>query len=101
DVATILNVNRGTIMNWETRQWVPRVNLMPSIIEFLGYVPYAIPRSFGGWLSQCRLTQGKTRKELAGNLGFDEETIGNWETGRTKVRKAARRAIAQYFCSLP
>lgn len=39
DVAAILNVDRATIINWETRHWVARVNLMPSIIQFLNGVP--------------------------------------------------------------
>src|SRR6059036_1511871 len=80
DVARILNVDRATIINWETKPWIPRVHLMPALIEFLGYVPYRVPKSFGRWLAQCRMTEGKTRKELAQILGFDEETVGNWET---------------------
>jgi DNA-binding XRE family transcriptional regulator len=80
---------------------VPQAHEMLGIIDFLGYMPYSIPQSFGGWLAQCRMSQGQTRKELADPLGFDEETIGNWETGRTKVRKTARLVIAQYFGSVP
>jgi transcriptional regulator with XRE-family HTH domain len=101
EIAGIFDVGRGVIISWETRRCTPRVRLMPAIINFLGNAPYKVPRSFGEWLAQCRMVQGLTRKELAVALGFDDETVGNWETGRTRVRKTARKIINNYFGSLP
>src|SRR2546423_949804 len=54
DIATLFNVSRETIINWETRPSLPRVQLMPRIVDFLGYTPYHIPKSHGQWLAQCR-----------------------------------------------
>src|SRR5256885_2066024 len=56
DIAHILKVSRHAIHSWETRRCQPQAHQMTAIIEFLGYVPYSVPRSFRRWLTQCRVS---------------------------------------------
>jgi DNA-binding XRE family transcriptional regulator len=47
ELAKRLGVNRVSVQNWERGVYEPNANVIPSIIEFLGYDPSsrpAIPR---------------------------------------------------------
>jgi len=39
DVARRLGVDTGSVTNWEKNHSVPMLQLVPRIIEFLGFVP--------------------------------------------------------------
>jgi len=56
DVAKMLGANGASIMYWETKRTAPSIELMPKIIDFLGYMPFeSIPdMSLGEKIITCR-----------------------------------------------
>jgi transcriptional regulator with XRE-family HTH domain len=95
DAAADLGISVATLQRWETNQTVPLVRLLPLIAQFLGYVPYVAPKSFGEWLLMVRQSRGLSRKRLALELGLDESTLARWERGLMRpTRRLQERAFA-------
>ena len=42
EVINIIGISKGTIVNWELNQKVPKVRYIPRIIDFLGYLPFSL-----------------------------------------------------------
>jgi len=55
-VALAPKTDPMTINNLETNRTNPAVRLVPRIIEFLGYVPYSIPKSLPEQLRTRRIS---------------------------------------------
>lgn len=71
----------ASVMNWEKNRNTPNIEFTSKIIEFLGYVPFESisDMSLGEKIVTCRRIKGISQKELAKQLGFDPETVANWE----------------------
>lgn len=41
ELAALLGVSFATVLHWEKNQTEPRIKDMPSILQFLGYDPFA------------------------------------------------------------
>lgn len=78
-VATIIDVDTGTVLNWEKSRTEPPVTSFPSILQFLGYDPYPEAKTLGERLFAKRRMMGWTIKDAAQQIGVDEGTWGQWE----------------------
>jgi len=80
DVAQKLGVHEATIYNWENKRQSPQLRFLPSIIEFVGYVPYDTqPQALGKRIARWRRMPGLIQREVAQRLGLDPGTLGCWE----------------------
>jgi DNA-binding XRE family transcriptional regulator len=55
------------------------------------------PRTVGDHLKKARLIRGLIREEASAALGVSEETIKNWETGKTVPQKYLRERIVCFL----
>jgi transcriptional regulator with XRE-family HTH domain len=83
DLARLMGVHMGSIQNWERNVGTPTPGQMPSIIQFLGYVPFEHDGSTLGQIRWLRLCAGWTQQELAAAAGCNEVTVWKWETGQS------------------
>ena len=93
EVAEQLGVDDMTICIWETNRTSPQLRLIPSIIAFLGYVPYDTRSgSLAKRILACRRVMGLSQRELARRVGVDPSTLGCWERegGRPSKKLMAR-----------
>ena len=84
EVAQRLGVDTDSVTNWEKGRSSPRLHLVPKIIEFLGYMPFADKSD--GWnlgerIVQLRRSLGIRQDQLARQLGVDLSTLARWERG--------------------
>jgi DNA-binding XRE family transcriptional regulator len=82
DVVAELGVDADSICHWGIGRSHPKPYLMPRVIEFLGYAPWAAQATLGEWLVMVRRANGLSRKPLAKQLSVDESTVFRWESGR-------------------
>jgi transcriptional regulator with XRE-family HTH domain len=61
------------------------VSKLQAIIRFLGYTPYRVPTSFGGWIKQCRVSNGYSQEAFAQKLNINESTIAKWERDESRA----------------
>ena len=59
---------------------------MPGIIAFLGYNPLPDAKTLGERLVRHRTTLGMSQKEVAEEIGVDQETLARWERERGSWR---------------
>ena len=59
----------------------PKIQYVPTITRFLGYVPFSMGESFPEKLKAYRMLKGLTQQELADALGVVLPTVQTWETG--------------------
>ena len=81
--ADLLGVTPWTVLNWEKSNTKPPIESIPAILRFLGYDPFAEPKSISARLLAKRRAMGWSIKEAARHLGVDEGTWGKWERGAT------------------
>ena len=81
EVAARIGVDADTIMNWELNRRAPKIQYVPKIIRFLGYVPFSMGESFPEKLKAYRMLRGMTQQELADALGVVLPTVQTWEAG--------------------
>ena len=81
EVASRIGVDADTIMHWELNRRAPKIQYVPKIIRFLGYVPFSMGASFPEKLKAYRMLKGLTQQELADALGVVLPTVQTWETG--------------------
>lgn len=84
DVAELLGVDENTVYNWEKGRSVPRLHLIPKVVEFLGYSPSAPADSLGARILATRRALGIQQEALARQLGVDPTTLGRWERNEGK-----------------
>ncbi len=100
-VAAIFKVGKETVHNWEIGCTRPTIQLVPTLITFLGYDPEPQnPRSIGDHLKSRRRRLGWTHEQAAHSFGVDASTWLRWEGGATIMGHHHRRAIAG-FVGLP
>ena len=88
DVAAQLGVNDETMFRWESNTSKPQVQFVPAVLNFLGYNPLHVARTFAERLVLARLSRGFSQKRMARWLGVDPGTLRQWEAGR---RRPSRR----------
>lgn len=82
DLAKKFGVSKDTIKNWENNHTKEiEVRFYPEIMDFLGYCPYEIPKTWGEKFKQHRIHQGLNQRDLAKILKITQSTIGRWERG--------------------
>jgi transcriptional regulator with XRE-family HTH domain len=100
EVAVQIGATEQTITNWELNHTTPEVRFLPSIIDFLGYVPYWPAHTFAEKLARARLYLGLSRKEMARMSGIDESNLAGWETGRHQPTESSLERIDRFFVSV-
>ena len=81
-VADQLGVEQGTIYNWESNRFQPRVQQLPAIERFLGYRPMAgNANSWAERLVQSRRLLGLSQQQAAQQMGVGKSTLARWEQG--------------------
>ena len=80
-VAERIGVDADTIMQWELNRRAPKIQYIPKIIRFLGYVPFSMGESFPEKLKAYRMLKGLTQQQLADVLGVVLPTVQTWEAG--------------------
>ena len=66
---------------------------MPEIIQFLGYVPFKLGKSFSQQLRAFRMIKGLSQKECARLFGVDPTTLRNWETEKSTPYKRLKNRV--------
>ena len=96
EAARILEVNAWTVLNWEKGHTKPRVESMPSILQFLGYDPLKGPKTLSERMVVKRRGMGWTIKKAARRFGVDAGTWSGWERG-TSVPQLRYAALLDNF----
>jgi len=76
-----LGVDPTTVTNWELSRTAPALRFIPSIIRFLGYVPFPPGQSLADRLRAGRRALGLSQERLAAIVGVNESTMARWERG--------------------
>jgi DNA-binding XRE family transcriptional regulator len=98
ELAKHLSVQETTISNWENNRSKPKIYLLPKIIEFLGYVPFELPKeTIGDKIFAYRKEHGLSHRKLAKLLSVDQTTIRDWERNKHKPSKKLSRKISEIF----
>ncbi len=85
DVAQELSVCEQSICNWEKNLAKPDIKYIPTIIKFIGYVPFDTSIvSTGEKIILYRKLHGLSQKMLACQLGIDPSTLRKWERNKRK-----------------
>lgn len=80
DVVRICGVTEDCITNWEKNRSTPQIQFFPSIINFLGYLPFEVNlNTLSGKLKAYRHLNGLSQKQLGKFLGVDGTTVCSWE----------------------
>lgn len=95
ELAGQFGINTWTVLNWEKGRTEPPVRSMPAVLAFLGYEPFAVPRSLPERLRAKRRAMGWSLHEAAEALGVDPETWRNWERGKTILLRRHRKLVAR------
>ena len=74
--AKLIGVQDDSICNWGYNYFTPKIHMLPKIIQFLGYVPFELPKeTISDQLMAYRKLHGLTQRKLAELLSVDETTI--------------------------
>jgi transcriptional regulator with XRE-family HTH domain len=98
--AMRMSVDERTICSWECDR-EPAVSHYPTIIEFLGRVPWQDPKSLPEKLVAGRRTRGLTIEAAAASFGVDASTWWWWEAGRKPHRQAHRVRLGEFIGDAP
>ena len=79
EVAERIGVTTDSITNWELNYTEAKIRYIPGIIDFLGYVPFPLGKSFPERLKACRMIRGLSQKKFAKELEIDPTTLRKWE----------------------
>ena len=80
-------------MHWELNRRPPKIQYVPIIIDFLGYVPFSMGESFPEKLKAYRKLRGLTQQQLADVLGVVLPTVQTWEAGIHQPRPEMRERV--------
>lgn len=95
EVASMLGVDTATLRNWEWGRSEPSVRYYPTIIDFLGYIPFELPEGDDILveIERFRLVNGYTYRELGRMLKVDETQLRMWLKGQHKPTAANRQRL--------
>jgi transcriptional regulator with XRE-family HTH domain len=77
EVAAQPGVVSWTILNWEKGHTEPPIASIPAIVQFLGYDPFAQPKTLPQHLLAKRRAMGWSIEEAAQVLGVDPASWGH------------------------
>jgi len=69
DLARLIGVHKGSIQNWERNTGTPTPGQIPSIIRFLGYVPFEHD-GLKGWANPLAAAMRGLDSERLGRSGW-------------------------------
>ncbi len=92
-LAKLLQVDRGSIQNWERGVGEPGIQVIPRILDFLRYDPEPLPEALPGRIWYARRRLGFTQEDLAAALKVGSFAVWEWETGRSSPPPAAVEEI--------
>jgi transcriptional regulator with XRE-family HTH domain len=81
EVAEIIGVTVSSIFNWE-HGVEPELQYNPSIIKFLGHIPFDCPDDTVGRLAWYKRVNGMNLECLGEAMGVDQAQLSSWLTGR-------------------
>ena len=98
DVAEIIGVTESTIWNWEHGR-APELRYIPKIIDFLGYVPFEVPKGDDplSRLKRFKFLSGLSYKQLGELMEIDETQLGEWLKGRHRPSKGNLSRIEAFL----
>jgi transcriptional regulator with XRE-family HTH domain len=100
ELAVKLGVCEQEIINWENGWHEPMKKYYPIITEFLGYNPF-IPdfplNTIGDHVRRKRIERGLTQIQTADILGISEDTVADWEKGKTEPSDKRRKAVIEFL----
>lgn len=70
---------------------------MPGILRFMGYDPFAAPTTLAERLAAKRREHGWSLEQAAEQLGIDERTWAQWESGMPVLFRRHRTLIASFL----
>ncbi|MCA1636794.1 MAG: transcriptional regulator [Acidobacteria bacterium] len=82
DVAKIIQTTVTSIRNWENNFHQPYLQVIPAIINFLGFCPYYSNLPISQKLIIWRSVKGIRQGVMAQLIGIDQSTLARWEQGR-------------------
>ena len=97
ELARLLEARPDTVLNWEKGHTEPPIELMPAILQFLGYDPFPEPNTLPERMLAKRRAMGWSIKEAARQLRVDEGTWGAWERGETILFRKHRVQLARFL----
>ena len=96
EVAERIGADPCSVTNRELNRTKPALWLLPAIVRFLGYAPWAAGASVGERLLAYRRERGLSQSALAQLIDVDPGTLRRWERGlRVPTSRYAR--LAQGF----
>ena len=96
EVAEIIGVTESSVWNWE-HGTDPELQYNPSIIKFLGYIPFDCPDDTVGRLAWYKRARGMNFDDLGEIMGRDQEQLSDWLTGRHHPFKKNREKIERFL----
>lgn len=98
EVAPLLGVDPWTVHNWETGGTKPAIQLIPALVEFLGYDPEPVDMgTLAGRLVSKRRELGLSQLQAARSIGVDPATWAGWERGERVKREGQRRKVEGFL----
>ncbi len=99
EVAKLLNTIKETVWNWENNRNEPEIKYYPSIMNFLEYCPYVIPKTWGEKLKLFRTHRGLTFRQLAKLTEIDPGSLQRWEKSDKPPWKRLVNQVEKFFYS--
>jgi transcriptional regulator with XRE-family HTH domain len=96
EVAEIIGVTVSSIYNWE-HGTEPELQYNPSIIKFLGYIPFDCPDDTVGRLAWYKRAMGMNLDHLGEAKGRDPEQLSDWLSGRHHPFKKNQDKIENFL----
>lgn len=101
ELARSLHIDECTVTNWERGRTQPTLQVLPRIIEFIGYrLELEVDGSLGGKIRQYRCLNGLSLNDLAKQLGVDIDTVRGWERVGHKPKRKLRNRLALFSDSI-
>jgi hypothetical protein len=98
ETSRTIGICKAVLQLWKLAARPPHLQLIPKIVEYLGYDPFGPPRSFGESLCFARLRLGLSRERAAKHLGIGTKTYERWEDGRiTQVHSRPRQLLEEFL----
>jgi transcriptional regulator with XRE-family HTH domain len=97
DVAEQIGVGNCLINNWEGDHSQPHLQIMPAVIEFLGYNPLPPATTCAERLVRHRTLLGLSQEESTRSIGVDPSTLARWERGEREQTGTMPERAARFF----
>lgn len=99
EVAAEIGVTESTVWNWE-HGTEPELIHMPTILEFIGYVPWECPDDPVGKLAYFKKGKGLSLRRLGALMGRDPEQLEDWLSGKKHPCKRNVKNILDFLSGI-